>query len=499
MLLCAVVGRYGYAGQPDGGERPVPHVVIGSKSFTESVILGHMLAQLARSHGAETWHRSGLGGTRFVWEALLRGDVDMYPEYTGTILEEIFRDRVLQDEAALREALAEQGVRMSRTLGFNNTYAIGMKPQVAQRLGIERISDLREHPDLRLGFSNEFLDRGDGWPALRVRYGLPQTEVRGLDHDLAYRAIDADQFDAIDLYTTDAEIDYYGLQMLEDDLGHFPTYDAVVLYRADLVQRWPEVSGVLGKIEGRISATAMRRMNARAKLDHVPDPQVSADFLADALDIHVQVEIEGLAARLRDRTEEHLFLVGISLSVAVGLAVPLGIIAARRRRFGQVVLGTVGIMQTLPSLALFVFMIPLLGIGPLPVITALILYSMLPIVRNTHAGLTGIPPALLESADALGLPRPARLRLVEMPMALQMILAGIKTSAVINVGTATLGALMAAGGYGESIFTGIRLNRTDLILEGAIPAAVMALAVQGLFELTERLVVSKGLRLKQAE
>ena len=178
-----------------------------------------------------------------------------------------------------------------------------------------------------------------------------------------------------------------------------------------------------------------------------------------------------------------------------GTLVPLGIVAARHPKLGQVILASVGIIQTVPSLALFVFMIPLVGIGGPPAMLALFLYSLLPVVRNTHAGLTGIAPDILEAARALGLPAAARLRLVEIPMAGGTILAGIKTSAVINVGTATLGALIGAGGYGQPILTGIRLDDVGLILSGAIPAALLALLVQGIFETAERFIVPKGLRL----
>ncbi|MEJ2387408.1 MAG: ABC transporter permease [Chromatiaceae bacterium] len=186
----------------------------------------------------------------------------------------------------------------------------------------------------------------------------------------------------------------------------------------------------------------------------------------------------------------------ISLSAAVLVAVPLGIAAARRPRWGHVILGLVGIVQTIPSLALFVFMIPLLGIGGPPAVAALFLYSLLPIVRNTHAGLTGVRAEVRESAEVLGLSANARLRLVELPLAARSILAGIKTSAVLNVGTATLAALIGAGGYGQPILTGIRLDDLGLILQGAVPAAALALLVQGLFELIEPLVVPRGLRLK---
>ncbi|HEX5750803.1 MAG TPA: glycine betaine ABC transporter substrate-binding protein [Archangium sp.] len=479
------------AGAPSEGTS----VRVGSKKFTESVILGDMVTQLARSTGARAEHRRELGGTQVLWQALRRGEIDVYPEYTGTLRQEIFAGRALPDDAALREALAAEGLRMSAPLGFNDTYALGMKEAEAERLGIRTLSDLREHPELRFGFSNEFMDRGDGWPALRARYALPQRDVRGLDHDLAYRGLESGAIQVTDLYSTDAEIAYYGLRVLEDDLRHFPVYDAVLLYREDLAGRAPQVVAALGRLEGRISEPEMVELNARAKLQRVPEPQVAAAFLERELGLAVTVRGDSLGASLWRHTREHLFLVGLSLLAAIAVAVPLGVLVARRPRLGQGVLALAGIIQTVPSLALLVFMIPLLGIGARPAIVALFLYSLLPILRNTAAGLTGIAPEVRESAEALGLPPGARLRLVELPMAAPSILAGIQTSAVINVGTATLGALIGAGGYGQPILTGIRLDDTSLILQGAVPAAVLALLVSGLFELIERLVVPRGLRL----
>ena len=470
-------------------------LVIGSKSFTESVILGEMMRQLAVDAGTNADHRRQLGGTRVVWNALLRGEIDAYPEYTGTLLNETLAGEDLGTIDRLRAALMARGVGMTDALGFNNTYAIGMKEERAERLGVQSISDLRRHPDLALGFGNEFMDRADGWPGLQRRYDLQQTDVRGLDHDLAYRGLEAGTLDAIDLYSTDAEIAYYGLAALEDDLGFFPEYDAVILYRLDLAERAPAVVTRFEALGGRIGATTMSAMNASAKLAGEAESAVAADFLERHLGIAGDRQVDSTWQRFLRHTAEHLALVGISLSAAILLAIPLGILAARRERIGQLVLGIAGILQTIPSLAMFVFLIPLLGIGAPPAIAALFLYSLLPIVRNTYAGLKDIPPAIVESAQALGLPDAARLRSVELPLATRSILAGIKTSAVINVGTATLGALIGAGGYGQPILTGIRLDDIGLILQGAVPAAVLALLVQGVFELLERGLMPKGLRI----
>jgi osmoprotectant transport system permease protein len=471
---------------------------IGSKKFTESVILGEAVTQLLGTSGFDVSHERQLGGTRILWNALLAGEIDCYPEYTGTITQELLAGEVLGDQESLSAALADLGIAISRPLGFNNTYALGMQREVASRLGIETISDLVEHPKLTLGFTNEFMDREDGWPSLRVRYGLPHKGVRGLDHDLAYRGLVAGTIHVTDLYSTDAEIRYYDLKVLEDDLQHFPRYDAVLLYRADLATRHPEAVRALLQLEGRISEDIMVEMNAAAKADKVPETRIAAGFLASAMGIRVQVDEETIVGRLLRHTGEHLFLVGVSLAAAIVLAVPLGVIAAKHQGLGQSILGVVGVIQTIPSLALLVFMIPLFGIGGPPAVVALFLYSLLPIVRNTHAGLRDIPVGIRESAVALGLPAAARLRLVEFPMASPSVLAGIKTSAVINVGTATLGALIGAGGYGQPILTGIRLDDVSLILQGAVPAALLAVAVQAVFELAERVLVPRGLRLPRS-
>lgn len=468
-------------------------VVIGSKKFTESVILAEIAAGLLRDARVELTLRSDLGGTRLLWNALRAGDIDLYPDYTGTIRHEILAGEA--GDRPLAALAAARGVALSGALGFNNTYAIGMKESLARKLGIERISDLRGFPALRFGFTSEFMDRADGWPGLRRHYGLPQASVRGLDHDLAYRGLASDGIDVTDAYSTDAEIRHYRLRVLDDDLEYFPAYQALFVYRTDLLERAPRAVAVLERLVGAITARDMIRMNAAVKIEGRSEGAVAAEFLAARFGIESTARPPGRGGALFERTIEHVTLVGWSLSAAIVLAIPLGIAAARGRRVGQIILTVVGVIQTVPSLALLVFMIPLLGIGTAPALAALFLYSLLPIVRNTHAGITGIDPLLIESADAMGLPRGARLRRIELPLASPSILAGIKTSAVINVGTATLGALIGAGGYGQPILTGIRLDDTSLILQGAVPAALLALTVQAVFDLLERALVPRGLRL----
>jgi len=472
-------------------------VIVGSKKFTESVVLGYLATQMLRSDDIPSRHRAELGGTRILWSAMDRGAVDVYPEYTGTLSYEIFAGQGLRTVEEIRRHLNERGIRMSPPIGFANNYGVAMRSDHAERLGVETISDLEQHEDdLVFGLNNEFLDRSDGWPGLRRAYDLDPQTVRGLDHDIAYRAMEEGDIDVMDVYTTDAEIAELNLKVLEDDQEYFPQYEAHFLYRADAAERHPALADALARFENRIDESAMTAMNKRAKVDRAPARRVAAEFLEQTMGVDVEIrEVSAWGAFWR-RTQEHFFLVGISMAAAILIATPLGIAAAKLPGIGQAILGAVGILQTIPVLALLVFMVPVFGIGAEPTIAMLFIYSLLPIVRNTHSGLVDIPAPVRESAEALGLRAGERLRLVELPLAARTILTGVKTSVVINIGAATLGALIGAGGYGEPILTGIRLDDMGLIFQGAGPAAGMAILAQLAFEGAERAVVPRGLRLK---
>ncbi len=440
----------------------------------------------------------GWGDTSKAWNALLDGGIDVYCEYTGTLRQEILSGERLRDDAALEAALAKRGLRMSRPLGFSNSYAIAMRRQEAEAKGIHTISDLKSHGELKYGVSTAFQERADGWNGLRGRYGLPAPNPQGLDHALVYEALHQGKLDVADVYSTDPGVAQYDLQVLTDDLHYFPSYEAVLLYRADLEERAPEALRSVLRLQGAISEDAMREMNARVQLDKAPEAQVAAEFLADKLGVHVDYHVDTIAERIWARTLEHLLLVSVSLFLGVVVAVPLGVLAARRPWLGHGVLAVVGAVQTVPALAFLVLLVVWLGLGAVPAIVALFCYSLLPIVRNTYTGLKDIAPTVCESADALGLSSYARLYLIDLPLASRSILAGVKTAAVITVGNATLGGLIGAGGYGLTILIGLNKNDWHLLLEGAVPAMALALLVQGLFEVAERFVVPKGLRLKPA-
>ncbi|APV52531.1 ABC transporter permease [Betaproteobacteria bacterium GR16-43] len=459
---------------------------VGSKRFTESFILGEVLVETARRGGAAAEHRPGLGNTAILVEALKGGAIDAYPEYTGTIAAEILKAEGPLDLAALNARLSPLGLAARVPLGFSNSYAIGLREEDAARLGIARVSDLARTPELKLGLSHEFLGRRDGWPGLKAAYGLPQAPI-GLDHGLAYEALAAGQVQAIDLYTTDAKLAGGKVRVLDDDRRYFPRYDAVILHRLDAPVKHPAAFAALAKLEGRIDERTMQRLNARAEIDRVPFAEVAREYLsskkaADPVSLWGAIFAEDFA-RL---TLQHLGLVLGSLLAATLVGIPLGILAAKVPAVAQAVLAITGVAQTIPSLALLAILIPLTGmIGTVPALIALFVYALLPIVRNTHAGLLGISRGQRDAARALGLREATILAKVELPLAAPTILAGVKTAAVIGVGTATIAAFVGAGGYGERIVQGLALSDNRALLAGAIPAAALALVVHGLFEFIE--------------
>ncbi len=471
-------------------------VVVGSKRFTESYILGEIVRQTLQTQGVSAEHKQGLGNTGILEQALATGAVDVYPEYTGTIVRELLKRPQTTGNpslAELNEWLAPRGLKVAAPLGFNNTYALAMLESRAAELGVLRISDLLlpKAQALRLGLSHEFLERGDGWPALKAAYKLPLATAAGLDHGLAYEAVRAGKVDLIDIYSTDAKVGRYKLRVLQDDLGFFPKYDAVLLMRSAVDVR------PLAALEGRIDAAAMIAMNAQVELDGQSFADVAKAFLASA--------VPGLPAAAKARQSfmqrlfapdfarlawQHLMLVFGSLLIAIAVGVPLGVAAWRWPRSAGWLLGAVAVLQTVPSLALLAFLIALLGsIGLVPALIALFLYALLPIVRNTHAGLNGVPAGLGQAALSLGLTPAQTLRQVQLPIALPTLLAGVKTAAVINVGTATMAAFIGAGGFGERIVAGLAVNDNSAMLAGALPAAVLALLVQALFDVVERALV----------
>ena len=460
---------------------------IGTKRFTESYVLGEILAQTAAPY-AEVEQKAGLGNTAIVFAALKSGNIDVYPEYLGTIDLELLHHGGVTSLQQINRELAPQGLGAAIALGFNNTYALAVRASDQSKVGLSKLSDLSGHPALRYGLSHEFLGRADGWPGLAQRYGLAAQPI-GLDHGIAYTALAQNQVDVIDIYSTDAQIRQFGLAVLHDDAGYFPRYDAVLLYRLDVPRRFPQAWQALQQLQGRIHEPDMVAMNAAAELDGKSFHDIAHRFIAPESGVS---KSSGLWGKLFDAslwrlTRQHVLLVLLSVAAATLCGIPLGMVAAARPAWNQPIMAFVGVLQTIPSLALLAILIPLLGsIGTIPALIALFLYALLPIVRSTAIGIGQVPPEMRLAALALGLRRPDCMRFIVLPLASPVILSGIKTAAVMSVGTATIAAFIGAGGYGERIATGLALNDNDMLLAGAIPAAILALLTQLLFETVER-------------
>ena len=488
-------------------------VVVGSKIFTESYILGETAAQILEgasseretknTAGATTGHtaehgairverRLGLGSTGLLFEALKNGAIDVYPDYTGTLTETLLKDPKLRSIGKIRAALEKLGITISDPLGFNNTYALAVKEKFAEAHHLRSIGDLRGlEKNIRAAFSYEFMEREDGYNGMVDRYQLSfaPENVRRMEHSLVYKAMDEDAVDLIEVYSTDANIKRFGLRVLRDDLDYFPNYQAVWVARTAFVDKHPDEWKSLLHLEGGITDEKMLSMNALADIEKQSFGKIASNFLGSRVD-HSQ----SVWDQIFQRTEEHLWLVGIALLFSVFIGVPLGLVASRSKVVGQGILLLSALGQTIPALALLCFLIPLFGVGMKPAVVALCLYSLLPVVLNTFTGIRGVDQRHIENAKAFGLNRSQLLFKITLPLASPMILTGVKTAAIVSIGTATLAALIGAGGYGALIVSGLSLNNVQMILMGAIPAALMALLAHFIFELFGKLLVPKGLR-----
>ena len=471
------------------------NISIGAKNFNEGYLLSEILAQLLEIDGFKVERKFNLGGTLICFEALKNKEIDLYPEYTGTIAEQILQSDKKLTLPELRDKMKDLfDMEISDPFGFNNTYALAIKKETAETYSLKQISDLQDHPNLNFAFSYEFLKRKDGWENLAVSYNLSQKPV-GIEHGLSYQALEEGKVDLIDIYSTDGEITRYDLHILDDNYSFFPRYMAVVLFNAGLN---PETRNLIKQLGYTITDQTMQELNARVVFEKESYQQVARSFLTKMkfIDSETKREVIPVYKDIFDKTIVHLELTAIAVLAALLFALPLGILIYRYAFVSRPVLYFSGLLQTIPSIALLALMIPLFGIGVLPAIVALFLYALLPILRNTTIALFSIDPLLKKVATGIGLTWWQRLRFVEIPLATPTIFAGIKTAAVISIGTATLAAFIGAGGLGEFIVTGLALNNTTMILKGAIPAAILAILVEFLFELIEKIFVPKHLQQK---
>jgi len=460
---------------------------VGAKHFNESYILGEIFSQLLEANGYKVQRNFNLGGTLVCFESLREGQIDVYPEYTGTISEAILKLTEKTNLSDLNKRLFElHKLEISGSLGFNNTYGLAVKKSTAQKYHLRNISDLAGNSIIKTAVSYEFLKRKDGWENLAKLYHL-KMDPAGIDHGLAYQSLEDGKIELTDVYSTDGEIPKYDLVLLKDDLNFFPGYLGVAFYRADIDKK---AKDLLGMLNNTITDSMMQALNAEVLYKNKTFAQVANEFLKNGSYIRKEAKFEQPSAFLQ--------ITFLSLLLAIIVALPLGIMLSTSPVLTRPVLYVSGLLQTIPSIALLAVMIPVFGIGIVPAIAALFLYALLPIIRNTASGIYSVDPVIKKVALGMGLTKWQRLRYVEIPLAMPSIFAGIKTAAVINIGTATLAAFIGAGGLGEFIVTGLALNDTSLILKGAIPAALLAILVEFMFEILEQIFLPKHLKQKPA-
>ena len=466
-------------------------IVVGSKIFTEGYLLSELIAQKLEHEGFLVERRFGLGGTGILFEAVSSEVIDIYPEYTGTISKSLLKEsEVIENYDILYQKISNMGYEISKSFGFNNTYALAMRQDTAEKLQISKISHLKTHPDLQVAFSHEFLNRQDGYPGLQKTYNLNFSNIRGIQHALAYNALSSNQIDLTDIYSTDAKVQSLGLKVLEDDLSFFTEYLPVALVKKGFKEKFPGAWASIQSLESSIDESTMISMNSKVDIDKIPYEKVIADFIQPSSSF----QTSSLFSRVLQRTQEHILLVLIALLFSLLIGFPLGIIATENTVLEKIILNITSLVQTIPSLALLCFLIPFFGIGEISALIALILYGLLPIVINTFTGIKNIDNKYNEVAHALGLSWREALIYIKIPIASPSILAGIKTSVIIGIGTATLSALIGAGGYGVPIMTGLALTDTYKIFEGAIPAAMMAIFANIILEKVNKILIPKGLK-----
>ncbi len=491
-------------------------IVVGSKNFMENKLLAEIFAQLIEARtDLIVERRLGLAGTQVCFEALRTGAIDLYPEYTGTGLVSILQHPPTGDprialNTVRSEFLKRWNLWWLNPLGFENSYALAVPRAQTHEQSLRTISDLAKvSSSLKAGVGYEFLKRPDGLPGLETQYGLTFQHVQAMQQSLKYQAAAAGEIDVLDVYTTDGRLSVYDFVVLEDDQHFFPPYEAAGLLRGSTLKQHPELGAVLGLLSNAFDAKTMRQLNYRLQEGGEPVKVVAHDALASLGLFATDESIAGPTpnregffsylwsnrSSLMTRTFEHLTLAGLALGLGILLAVPLGLILERLPTVAEPVIRAIGLTQTIPSIALLAFMIPVFGIGMLPAVMALWLYSLFPILRNTYSGLRDAAPQAVESARALGMTEWQIHYWVRLPLAAPVIMAGVRTAGVITVGTTTLAAFIGAGGLGVPIVAGLQMANTTVILSGALPAAALALMIDGSLSKVENWVKPRGLQL----
>jgi osmoprotectant transport system permease protein len=484
MILCCLSGLSFANSEP---------IRIGSKIFTEGYVLAEILAQHLEAQGLAVKRLGGLGATGITEQAMKSGEMDLVVDYTGSISQAFLghsKKLAFQD---LQQKLKPFGFIMGRPLGFNNTYGIAVRKEWIDEYKIHKLSQLTEwlkdksDKKIKAAFTPEFTNRPENWPQLKNFYALENIQVLQMDHQLAYESLAHLKVDLMEAYTTDAKLKHYKLKVLDDDQKFFPRFDAVILANAKWVKKNAETWAHLQKLEGLFSDEVMTELNGQADLEKKSIASIARNFLSEKFKKNLPEAPSRISSIQRFLNElipafvRHLILVIVPCFLASLVAIPLAYFSLKFLRFAHVFASLATLAQTIPGLALLALLIPFLGIGLLPALTTLFLFALLPLYLSTLNGFRSLPQTLHLTCQTLDIKGWFKFRIVEWPMVKPSFLSGLETALISTVASATLAALIGAGGLGQKIIAGLALNDHQTILEGAVPASLLALLIQFFF------------------
>ncbi len=477
---------------------------IGGKVFTEQNILVDLIKIYLEDKGYKTQTQKNLGGTFVAYEALKTGNLDLYVEYSGTSYHTIFKqEKIISENDTylwLKERFKKENIYLFQDLGFSNSYAL----ITVQNQNYQTMKDLvKDSPNLTIGFEHEFLSRPDGFSNMLKAYDYNFKNPKTMNVGLMYEALKTKQLDVGIGYSTDGRNKAFNLKILEDNLDFFPKYKAAILAKTSVLQNHKNLESELMALSGLITATDMIQMNYEVDALKKSSNLVAKNFLiSKGLIAYSSLKLShnflGLSypeiILIKNKLLEHIEICFIALCFSILIGFSLGVLAFEFKPLKPLVFSFVNLLQTLPSLALFGFLIPFMGIGFWPAMIALILYSILPLVHNVYIGLSEIDLDIIESCQAIGMTKLQILLQVRIPIAMPTLGAGLRTCTAIIIGTATVAAFIGAGGLGELIFQGISSLNHRMILLGAVPAALLALLADTLVHFTMNSLTSKGLK-----
>lgn len=481
------------------------NIRVASRDFPESILLAEILSSAIEKYSDyEVDRKFNLGGVKICFSAIENNELDIYQDYSGSLINNIL-GRKSKDEYILdflkTKIYLDYGLKLSDELGFNNNFVLVANKSWAEKHKLKNISDLalklKNDPEFnpRVAFRADFIHRSDGYKSIKETYGIDFENLNVMEYNIAYANLKSNRLDLIDSFSTDPRLMDKDLVLISDDRSAFLKYDALYVYRSEILETYPELIKIFSKLESSLSDKTILDLNLQ--IASGKSYQEVANSFLDKIDLNSKPL--KLSSRpipkslLKENIEmftkafyEHLLLSYGSFFLAAVFGIIIGVLISYDLKISKFVLALISSLQTIPSLALLALLIPVFGLGYKSALGALLVYALLPIIQNTFSGINSISSEYILLARSLALTEFQILKDIKLPMARNFILAGLKTSVVICIGTATLATFVGAGGLGDIIKAGIDLNSNYLIILGSAPAALLALFSSFVFSKLER-------------